>query len=79
MKKKTNIINVSLPIFGVKRNDPTVVSYKTDLDNTWKYVHVEWYGVDPDRKGNDFLYVYEKEKDSSGFRGALLTSEHLRK
>lgn len=79
--KKKNIINVTSPTFFVRRNNPEIVSYETikKLEkNEWKFVQAEWFGFNPILKAKDFLYIYEKENNSSGFRGALLTPEHLK-
>ncbi len=75
---KTNIINVSSPTFFVKRDDPTKVSYENQELKEWKFVQTAWYGFNPKLKKNDFLYIYEKENSSNGFRGALLTPTHLK-
>jgi len=73
-----NIISVKSPTFFVKRDDPTIISYEHQDLKRWKFVQTAWYGYDYKLAKNDFLYIYEKEKNSLGFRGALLTPKHFK-
>jgi hypothetical protein len=74
--KKQNVIPVKSPTFFVKRNDPTQISYNPNQDQKdWKFVQVG-FGYDFKFKATDFLYIYTREK--SGFRGAVITPEHLK-
>jgi hypothetical protein len=75
---EANIINVSSPTFFVKRDDPEKVSYESQELKEWKFVQTAWYAYNSKLKKNDFLYIYAKENNSTGFRGALLTPEHLK-
>jgi hypothetical protein len=79
--KKSNIFNVTSPTFFVNRKNPQKIVYGSknlDLHN-YKFVQVEWFGFNPKLRASDFLYIYEKDINSSGFRGVLLTPEHLKR